>query len=306
MNSILLFAFLTVLSTISCHNISDKGLNLIKEFEGCVLTAYKDKYGGVWTIGYGTTDADRAITGTYIYDGLTISQATADEWLRLSVNSKYGPNVDRFDDIYHWTQNEFDALCSFAYNLGSINKLVQNGNLPKSQIPSAMLQFVHAGGEVLDGLVRRRKAEAALFTNGGSYDPVPSGKTWYPPVNGYNINDPNNGYAGKLGVPVTGLTVDGGREYRVHIKGGRWLSSVTGNDINEPNNGYAGTIKGDAIDGVAIQGGVKYRVHVMGKGWLPEVTGYNINDSIHGYAGILGQTIDAVMINGRRYATSHN
>jgi len=137
--------------------------------------------------------------------------------------------------------------------------------------------------------------------NGGN-----GSKKWYPYVTGYNINDPNNGYAGKLGVPVTGLAVDGGREYKVHIKGGRWLSSVTGNDINEPNNGYAGTIKGDAIDGVAIQGGVKYRVHVMGKGWLPEVTGYNINDSIHGYAGILGQTIDAVMINGRRYATSHN
>ena len=42
--------------------ISDNGLNLIKKFEGCRLTAYQDAV-GVWTIGYGTTNADKAITG---------------------------------------------------------------------------------------------------------------------------------------------------------------------------------------------------------------------------------------------------
>ena len=59
--------------------ISDKGLNLIKKFEGCRLTAYQDAV-GVWTIGYGTTNADKAITGTTSCQGLKISQATADDW----------------------------------------------------------------------------------------------------------------------------------------------------------------------------------------------------------------------------------
>lgn len=68
--------------------ISEKGLALIKEFEGCRLTVYQDSV-GVWTIGYGTTNADKAITGTSICKGLQITQATADEWLRRSVDSKY-------------------------------------------------------------------------------------------------------------------------------------------------------------------------------------------------------------------------
>ena len=68
--------------------ISDNGLNLIKKFEGCRLTAYQDAV-GVWTIGYGTTNADKAITGIFIRQGLRISQETADEWLRQSVDKKY-------------------------------------------------------------------------------------------------------------------------------------------------------------------------------------------------------------------------
>lgn len=73
--------------------ISENGLNLIKSFEGCRLTAYKDSV-GIWTIGYGTTNADKAITGATICQGLQISQETADEWLRQSVDKKYGPKVE--------------------------------------------------------------------------------------------------------------------------------------------------------------------------------------------------------------------
>ena len=101
--------------------ISDNGLNIIKKFEGCRLTAYQDTV-GVWTIGYGTTNADKAITGTTICQGLRISQETADEWLRQSVDKKYGPKVDKYS-AYNWTQPEFDALVSFAYNIGSIDGL---------------------------------------------------------------------------------------------------------------------------------------------------------------------------------------
>ena len=132
-----ILVFLSIISLFFCHSISKAGINLIKEFEGCYLTAYQDCV-GVWTIGYGTTNADKSITGTSIYKGLKISQATADEWLRLAINKKYGPNVDKFDHIYHWTQHEFDALCSFAYNIGSIDELVSKGNLPKYKIPSVM------------------------------------------------------------------------------------------------------------------------------------------------------------------------
>ena len=93
------------------------------------------------TIGYGITNSDKSITRTSIYEGLIISQETADRWLILSVE-EYCKNVDSFDSIYHWSQNEFDALCSFAYNIGSINELVNNGNRDKSEIPDKMLLYV--------------------------------------------------------------------------------------------------------------------------------------------------------------------
>ncbi len=131
-------------------------------------------------------------------------------------------------------------------------------------------------------------------------------KTWLPQVNGYNKNDANNGYAGILGKAITGLRVSGGKDYRVHIKGGKWLSPVNGNNANDGNNGYAGTLKGNDIDAVAISGGIDYAVHVKGGSWLSAVKGYNINDSKNGYAGIIGKTIDGIMIKGRTYATSYN
>lgn len=56
---------------------------------------------------------------------------------------------------------------------------------------------------------------------------------WLPEVTGYDKNDENNGFAGIYGKPIIGLRVDGGKEYRVHIKDGDWLDAVTGNDIND-------------------------------------------------------------------------
>ena len=135
--------------------ISDNGLNIIKKFEGCRLTAYQDTV-GVWTIGYGTTNADKAITGTTICQGLQISQATADEWLRRSVDVKYGPKVDKYSK-YGWNQNEFDALVSFAYNIGSIDGLTTSGSRSKEEISDKILAYNKAGGKVLSGLIRRRQ-----------------------------------------------------------------------------------------------------------------------------------------------------
>jgi hypothetical protein len=131
---------------------------------------------------------------------------------------------------------------------------------------------------------------------------IETSQEWLSQVSGFDKNDANNGYAGIFGRPIIGLRVSGGKQYRVHIKGGSWLPAVTGNNINDANNGYAGNDK--VIDAVAISGGVKYLVHIQGGKWLPAVTGYNINDSYEGYAGVFGQAIDAIMIKGRTYAVS--
>lgn len=142
--------------------ISDNCLALVKKWEGCYLTAYLDPV-GVWTIGYGTTNADKSITGKTIKRGLKISQATADKWLRESLNRKYLPKVLKYDGKYNWNQNQLDALVSFAYNIGSIDQLTANGTRTIAQISAHIPAYNKAGGKVLTGLVRRRANEKALF-----------------------------------------------------------------------------------------------------------------------------------------------
>lgn len=136
---------------------------------------------------------------------------------------------------------------------------------------------------------------ASNVDEGDEDDNRPGSIKWLSSVSGYNINDYYNGFAGDYGKPVVALKVNRGT-YTVHEKGGSWLQAVK-------NNNVAG--RGKPIDGVAIDGGVRYRVHIMGRDWLPEVNGYNFNDDNNGYAGILGQTIDAVAINGRVYSTGY-
>lgn len=142
--------------------VSKTGIDLIKEFEGLRLTAYRDEV-GVWTIGYGITNSDKAITGMEIRSGMTISKRTAEEWLEESLNRKYLPKVMKYDTRYNWNQNEIDALVSFAYNIGSIDRLTANGTRSKKTIASKILEYNKAGGRVYNGLTRRRKAERELF-----------------------------------------------------------------------------------------------------------------------------------------------
>lgn len=142
--------------------VSKTGIELIKEFEGCHLTAYQDEV-GVWTIGWGITNADKSITGTTIKRGLKISQATAEKWLEESLNRKYLPLVMKYDTRYGWNQNEIDALTSFAYNIGSIDQLTANGTRSRDTIAKKMLEYNKAGGTVYRGLTRRREAERKLF-----------------------------------------------------------------------------------------------------------------------------------------------
>ena len=133
------------------------GINLIKQFEGCRLEAYKCP-AGVWTIGYGHTEG--------VYQGQKITQAQADEYLRADLK-KYEKKVDKYSK-YGWRQNEFDAMVSFAYNVGSIDKLTANGTRSKAVIADKLLLYNKGGGKVLTGLTRRREAERKLFLQSGS------------------------------------------------------------------------------------------------------------------------------------------
>ncbi|MCM1387335.1 MAG: D-Ala-D-Ala carboxypeptidase family metallohydrolase [Bacillus sp. (in: Bacteria)] len=138
--------------------ISQTGIDLIKKFEGCNLTAYKCP-AGVWTIGYGHTSGVMA--------GQTISQAQAEAYLIADL-SRYEKNVEKYSKKYTWSQNEFDAMVSFAYNIGSIDKLTANGTRTKAVIAEKILLYNKAGGKVLESLNKRRYAERELFLNSDS------------------------------------------------------------------------------------------------------------------------------------------
>ena len=152
--------------------ISNKGLDLIKKFEGCRLKAYKDP-AGVWTIGWGHTKGVKA--------GDEITQEQADKLLRDDL-AVYETKVDKYDNKYHWNQNQFDALVSFAYNIGSIDQLTSNGRRSIKTISDKILEYNKAGGKKLEGLVRRRKAEKALFDeavqgDSSAVEPQPNNST---------------------------------------------------------------------------------------------------------------------------------
>lgn len=138
-------------------HISDEGLKLIKSFEGCHLTAYICPAGKL-TIGYGHTKG--------VFLGMVITQTQADAFLRDDC-TRAEANVISFNNKYSWTQNEFDALVSFAYNIGSINQLTANGTRSKDVIAKKILEYNKSGGKVLNGLVKRRKAEQDMFLGSG-------------------------------------------------------------------------------------------------------------------------------------------
>lgn len=141
------------------RKISQSGLSLIKSFEGCCLTAYKpvptEKY---WTIGWGHHGPD-------VKQGMTITQPEADALLVRDL-AKFEAYVN--DPAYvpvtaKLNQNQFDALVSFCYNCGpgNLKKLCAGRTI--EQIAQNITAYNKAGGKILNGLVRRREAELALF-----------------------------------------------------------------------------------------------------------------------------------------------
>lgn len=146
--------------------INAAGLELIKEFEGCSLAAYPDPGTGgePYTIGYGHTGV---FGGEPITLGMTITQEQADELLQHDLSAtEQGVNELCAHSI---NPNQFAALVSFAYNVGlgalassTLMRMVNAGNYTEAE--QQFKNWVWAGGQVLPGLVRRREAEAQLFS----------------------------------------------------------------------------------------------------------------------------------------------
>ena len=144
---------------------SEKGIKNIKDFEGCSLTAYPDPGtgGAPWTIGYGWT---HPVDGKPIKPGMTIKQETADRLLKTGLVS-YENDVLKMAKV-KLTQGQFDALVSFAYNVGSraLSTSTLLRKLNDGDVMGAADEFLRwnkADGKVLNGLTRRREAERALF-----------------------------------------------------------------------------------------------------------------------------------------------
>ena len=136
---------------------SPKGIALIKEFEGLRLKAYKCP-GGVWTIGYGHTAG--------VKSGMVITEAQAEEYLKADLVpfERYLNGLG-----LALNQNQFDALVSFIYNVGTGNfsssTLLRKvrANPQDNSIMDEFLRWVYSKGRVLPGLQRRRLAEMKLY-----------------------------------------------------------------------------------------------------------------------------------------------
>ena len=158
MNNFLQWVVLILLATgMVLMNLGYNGTKILKFFEGCRLTAYQDSV-GVWTIGYGHTKG--------VYAGMTITQEEAEQMLENEL-TEYEGYIEKYVTV-PLTQNQFDALVVWVYNLGPTNfrkstllKELNAGNYTAAG--NEITKWNKAGGKVLAGLVKRREAEAKLF-----------------------------------------------------------------------------------------------------------------------------------------------
>ena len=137
--------------------ISQEGIELIKKFEGCELKSYRCS-ADVLTIGYGHTKG--------VTEGMEIDKDEAENLLAnemLEYENYINDNVE-----VELEQNQFDALVCWVYNLGvgslrSSTMLTVLNDGDYKGVPAQIKRWNRAGGKVLDGLIRRRNAEAAMF-----------------------------------------------------------------------------------------------------------------------------------------------
>jgi len=149
------------------------GIELIKRFEGCKLTAYPDPASGgaPWTIGWGST-VD--LSGRPFKPGDTVTQGQADTLLLDSLHKTYIPALLRVPHFASMTEEQQGALLSFAYNLGpnffgssdftTITRYLNDKDWER--VPDALLLYRNPGSNVEEGLKRRRIAEGVLWSKG--------------------------------------------------------------------------------------------------------------------------------------------
>lgn len=144
--------------------VSENGVNLVKHFEGFQATAYLCP-ANVPTIGYGhTKGVTRADVGVKFVTEDTAAQMLADDLAEFARQVEAAVTVPL-------EQHQFDALCSFTYNLGAqtlrSSTLLSRLNAGAyDAVPDQLLRWTHGGGQVLQGLVRRRTAEVKLWSTG--------------------------------------------------------------------------------------------------------------------------------------------
>jgi lysozyme len=155
------------------NQIPASGIDLIKQFEGCKLTAYPDPLtgGAPWTIGWGST---KNINGAPFKEGDKITQPQADTLLEDSILSSYIPSLIRIPYYANMSEEQKGALLSFAYNLGAgfygnpdfttISRYLKDKDWDR--VPQAMLLYRNPGSNVEEGLKRRRIAEGKLWETG--------------------------------------------------------------------------------------------------------------------------------------------
>ena len=148
---------------------SDQGINFIKQFEGFSSNLYNDAVGHC-TIGYGTLVHRGNCNGSESYGFQAgISKQRATELLKQEAGKV--EEVINANVTTPLSQSQFDSLVSFAYNVGTgafkkstLLKKLNNGDY--SAVPKELKRWVKGGGKTIQGLVRRRDAEANLFANG--------------------------------------------------------------------------------------------------------------------------------------------
>lgn len=141
------------------RRINARGLRLVKDFEGCELTAYLCP-AKVWTIGYGST-------GPHVKPGMTISQGEADELL-LEDLERFEVGVEKLIGDTPTSDSQFSALVSLAFNIGLgafAGSTVLKRHKLRNYVGAAKAygMWIRGGGKILPGLIRRREAEAKLY-----------------------------------------------------------------------------------------------------------------------------------------------
>ena len=142
--------------------ISKNGIELIKCFESFSPKACKclatEKY---YTIGYGHYGSD-------VKENQTITKVQAEELLQKDLES-FEKKVNKYNGIYNFNQNQFDALVSFCYNVGNIDQLTAKGTRTIKEISEKILAYNKSGGKIINGLTNRRKKEQELFNTSCMY-----------------------------------------------------------------------------------------------------------------------------------------